>query len=683
MSDPGKAVFLSYASQDAEAALHLCNALRAAGIEVWFDQTELRGGDTWDASIRRQIKSCALFIPVISKNTHTRGEGYFRLEWKLAVDRSHLMASDLPFLLPVVVDDTPDQEDRVPDRFREVQWTRLSAGANTDAFVDHVRRLLAQDATTPTATSIGSAALPASSTGAPSRRSMPPLSRTFVPWIVGGLLILATCYFVADKFLASKHAVPAAETHVAATVQTEAASDKSIAVLPFVDMSEKKDQEYFSDGLSEELIDHLTQNADLKVIARTSSFAFKGKNEDVRSIATKLGVANLLEGSVRKAGSGLRITAQLIRASDGVHLWSAIYNRKLSDIFKVQDEISTTVAKALNAALNASPAVGIQPASLGTTNIEAYNLLLKGNYYFRRGNKGDDAKAVEYIQKALHFEPQYSLAWAKLARTYAWQGFTGELTAADAEVKVRDAVQRALAIDPNCAEAYYARGNMLRLIVGDWTAAKSDYESAAALDPHGELGRRAQGNTLYLRVQMSGQFDDRLDWARRELERDPLDTDTMVDLAGDQQLSGQLDDSAATFRKLLELNPAFETAQAQYAWTLLLMGKNLEALAAAEQESDDASKLQALACVYWVMGRRAESDSALGALEQGFANRNEYLIAAAHACRGEADAAFAWLDRAYRQRKGTLELFKFDPQFRKLHGDPRFNALLQQAKLVE
>jgi TolB-like protein/Flp pilus assembly protein TadD len=516
-------------------------------------------------------------------------------------------------------------------------------------------------------------------------RAVRPNSRR--KWILfaAGFAALAVATLFADRFWLLKHptAEQPAAVKSAASLTAPTISEKSIAVLPFVDMSEKKDQKYFSDGLSEELIDHLAQNVDLKVIARTSSFVFKGKNEDVRSIATKLGVANLLEGSVRKAGSGLRIAAQLIRASDGVHLWSAIYDRKLSDIFKVQDEISTTVSKALNAALNVSPAVGVQPASPGTTNIEAYNLLLKGNYYFWRGNKGDEAKAVEYIQKALTLEPQYSLAWAKLARTYAWQGFTGELTAADAEVKVRDAVQRALAINPNCAEAYYARGNMLRLIVGDWTAAKSDYESAAALDPHGEMGRSAHGNILYLRVHLSGQFDDRLDWARRALERNPLDTETMLDLAEDQQFSGHLDDSAATFRKLLELNPAYVTAQAQYGLTLLLMGKNLEALAAAEKESDDASKLQALACVYWVMGRRAESDSALGALEQGFTNRDEYEIAAAHACRGEADAAFAWLDRAYRQRKGTLEMFKFDPQFRKLHSDPRFNTLLRRANLVE
>ena len=153
MTDPGRAVFLSYASQDAEAAQHLCNALRAAGVEVWFDQSELRGGDAWDASIRRQIKACALFIPVISRNTHARDEGYFRLEWKLGVDRSHLMAGDRPFLLPVVVDDTSEQDERVPDRFREVQWTRLPAGRDAAGFVERVHRLLSPEATVPAPTS--------------------------------------------------------------------------------------------------------------------------------------------------------------------------------------------------------------------------------------------------------------------------------------------------------------------------------------------------------------------------------------------------------------------------------------------------------------------------------------------------------------------------------------------------
>ena len=379
MSDSGKAVFLSYASQDAQAAQHLCNALRAAGVEVWFDQSELRGGDAWDASIRRQIKTCALFIPVISNNTHTRGEGYFRLEWKLAVDRSHLMASDLPFLLPVVVDDTTDNEDRVPDRFRELQWTRLPAGANTDAFVDRVRRLLSLAPTTPATATLRSPPTPASSTSVPSTatstRSTTLKSRSFVPWIAGGLLILALGYFIADKFVIQRHAVSAAQALTAVPAQAQAVSDKSIAVLPFADMSEKKDQEYFSDGLAEELIEQLGKTPGLKVIARTSAFSFKGKSDDIATIASKLKVANVLEGSVRRFGNQLRVSTQLIRADSGQPLWSETFDREFKDVFKIQDEIATAVVTALKLTLTGGETAA---GAHGTTNPEAYIAYLGG-----------------------------------------------------------------------------------------------------------------------------------------------------------------------------------------------------------------------------------------------------------------------------------------------------------------
>jgi adenylate cyclase len=516
----------------------------------------------------------------------------------------------------------------------------------------------------------------------PTKQSIRHQTRKRLDRAIFVLMAVALAYFIADKFWLTKHA-PAEQPTITAAPPTAAIIDKSIAVLPFTDMSEKHDQEYFSDGLSEELIDHLAHITDLKVIARTSSFAFKGKNEDMRTIATKLGVANLLEGSVRKAGSTLRITAQLIRASDGVHLWSQIYNRKLNDIFKVQDEISTTVAKALNVALNASNSGGVQPASKGTGNIEAYNLVLKGNYFFWRGNQGDDAKAVELFQQALKLEPRYALAWAKLARVYAWQGFSGELTAAEAELKGRDAVERALAIDPNYAEAYYARGQIYSYIVGDWTAAISDYERAATLDPHSEVGEYAQGNILDTKGALSSRLDDSIDWGRRYIERNSLDTNAIAVLALTQLEVGRLEESAVTYRRLLELNPAYETAQAQYALTLLLMGKNAEALAVAEKEPDEAWRLLVLACIHWTTGRRAESDSAIGRLERGLTDRNAYEIAAAHSWRGEAEAALAWLKRAYDQRKGSLLLLKVDPLFRNLHGDPRFDALLRKAKLTE
>jgi TolB-like protein len=484
---------------------------------------------------------------------------------------------------------------------------------------------------------------------------------------------------------APQEAVATAPTsaHLVGSTPAVPISSKSIAVLPFVDMSEKHDQEYFSDGLSEELIDHLTHIPDLKVIARTSSFAFKNKNEDMRSIASKLGVANLLEGSVRKAGGELRITVQLIRASDGVHLWSEIYDRKLADIFKVQDEISTTVAKALNLALKSTSNAGVQRPSRETTNTEAHNLFLQGNYYWWRGNRGDDAKAVDFLQQAVKRDPRYAAAWAKLARVYSWQGWAGELPHAEAEARGRDAVERALELDPNCAEAYYSRGNIYLQIVGDWTAAKPDYAKALALDPHGDIGEMAQNNILSLQATKDGQYGESIDGLRRRLDRSPLDTAAMALLAWFQQLNGQLVASAATSRRLLELNPAYDSGQAQYAITLLLMGKTGEALEAAKRESDGAYKLAALASVYWALGRRTESDAALGALERGFADRNQYQIAQVHAYRGEGDAAFKWLERTYQQQRGNLVDMRSDPMFAKLHGDPRWTPFLRKVNLIE
>jgi hypothetical protein len=276
MADASKAVFLSYASQDAGAARRICEALRAAGVEVWFDQSELRGGDAWDAAIKRQIKACALFIPVISRNTHAREEGYFRLEWKLAVDRSHLMTTSRTFLLPVAIDTTGDDDEQVPDRFRELQWTRLPDGETPAAFVERVQRLL----------NIEHQPMPAAARPPEPPAAAPPQAvapgaapvRLFArrSWLTWGLVAVALVtlgYFAVHRLIAGKPAVPSTTGSAAtAPVTANAIPEKSIAVLPFVDMSEKRDQEYFSDGLTEELLDLLAQVPDLYVPARTSSF---------------------------------------------------------------------------------------------------------------------------------------------------------------------------------------------------------------------------------------------------------------------------------------------------------------------------------------------------------------------------------------------------------------------------
>jgi TolB-like protein len=413
---PTGAVFLSYASQDAETAQRICAALRSAGVEVWFDQSELRGGDAWDQSIRKQIKTCALFLPLISKHTHERAEGYFRLEWKLAVDRSHLIMANKAFLVPVVIDETADDDENVPDKFREVQWTHLSAGETPPWFVTRIQQLLSGESAQSTALARARAA---DSLGKSSR---------FKPAWLGVIVALAAvaAYVLVQKPWITKPA----------PLLAFAPPPHSIAVLPFVDMSEKKDQEYFSDGLSEELIDMLTKIPELRVPARTSSFYFKGKSETIATIARTLGVANVLEGSVRKAGNQLRVTAQLIRADNSYHLWSETYDRELKDVFKVQDEIAGAVVNALK--LKLAPGQQAEHAH-GTANTEAYMRYLLGRQlYFRANDAEGFSQAISAYQNAIALDPDYAAAYAGLALAKAFRAdLVGDTTKGIADASRR------------------------------------------------------------------------------------------------------------------------------------------------------------------------------------------------------------------------------------------------------
>jgi len=665
------AVFLSYASDDAEAAVRICEALRAGGIEVWFDRSELRGGDAWDQKIRQQIRSCALFLPLISRNTSARGEGYFRLEWKLAVDRSHLMASDQAFLVPVAIDDSPEMAARVPDEFRAVQWTRLPDGRTSTAFVDRVNALLS-----------GGQSRPSAHTSTPKTGIPTPTNPPLRPRMRPAVLLVAVLAVIALGSLIAKFATQKQVTHDTAPAKTAAvlasnAPGKSIAVLPFVDLSEKKDQEYFSDGLSEELIDHLSHSPDLKVIARTSSFQFKGKNEDVRMIAEKLGVANLLEGSVRTSGHDLRISAQLIRASDGTNLWSQTYDRKLSDIFKVQDEIADTVVDALRATLSRT-----ENGAGAEQNLAAYQFLLQGKFFYSRNNQGDLDRSLELYKKALELDPHYALAWALLARSYMKRGTEPDFPLAELESKTTDALKKALAIDPNLAVAHRWLGRVYLNLRWDWASAESEFERAIALDPTGPDGAAATNDLLATKAFMTGNFDESVRRQAETLARNPLDNAELFFAGWFYYFAGRLEDSLAALHRLLDLNPAFEDAHAIVANILLAKGMNDEALAETQKETDEAAKLQVLARVYWAMGRKADAGQALTQLEAKYADIDAFDIACVYAERKDLDAAFKWLDRAYRTHDLAMIFLKIHPQLRNLHGDPRYQALLREMNLA-
>ena len=474
----------------------------------------------------------------------------------------------------------------------------------------------------------------------------------------------------------SSPAAAASSLAPAHATATSSAGDKSIAVLPFVDMSEKRDQEYFSDGLTEELIDQLSRNRELRVIARTSSFQFKGRNEDVRVIAQKLGVAYVLEGSVRKSGGSLRITSQLIRASDGSHVWSQTYERSFSDIFKVQDEISATVSQALNVTLNP----GSAHWQSHRTDTEAYNQLLQGNYLADHNTREDSAKAIVFYQAAIRLDPNYALAWAKLANASMHQASIGWVSIPEGIARARDALRRALDIDPDLAYGHRVRGNLLEEFDWNWAQAESEYQRALALDPNDLHVRIALADLKAIR---SGEFGERIEYSRQALARDPLDTHERWSVGWALLGAGRFQESEATLRNLVELNPAFAGGPSFLGLSLLLLNRHSEALAAVNKESDETFRLSSSPAVYWALGRRAESNAALGELERKYAASSAYNIAEMYAYRGQSDAAFGWLERAYRQRDPGMEMVKIDPLLRNLHADSRFQTVLARMNLAD
>ena len=658
MTDPSKAVFMSYASQDAEAATRICATLRAAGIEVWFDQSELQGGDAWNLKIHQRVRDCALFAPIISANTEGRREGYFRREWHLAADRTHDLSDRAPFLVPVVIDDTKEKGADVPESFLKVQWTRLPLGETSAAFCEQIKALL-DGAATPRHTSVDAA---------PAQRvALLPKHSSWLAGVIVGPLAVAVIGWQSWRLMQ-----PSVGT-TAAPLAAAAVAEKSIAVLPFVDMSEKHDQEYFSDGLSEELIDHLAHNADLKVIARTSSFAFKGKTEDMRTIATKLGVANLLEGSVRKSGNELRITAQLIRASDGVHLWSESYERRLTDVFKVQEDIAAAVVKGLQARLLP---VSPRPHAV-SRNIEAYSLYLKGQYFARRASDVDVEQGIASLRQAIALEPDFAPAHAELASAYVYVGTfgTGERSILE---RARDEVDEALRLDPALRSARNLRAN-LAIISWDWIAAKRQLDELLASGPRDPEALLRRGQL----ARALGHTDEALSYFRQALQLDPLLVISHIQLAMLLNAMGNPSEARAAAATALAINPMVTKAHLLIALLELDAGHLDAASAAVERESGDYYRLEGQTIVTFAQQRLADSNKALGRLIDVYHSTSAIQIAQAYAYRSERAKAFEWLDHAIAQKDPGLVNVKTDPLFANLHSDLRFKGVLRKMNLPE
>ncbi len=664
VTEPSRAVFLSYASQDTKVAQTLCNALRAAGIEVWFDQSELRGGDAWDQKIRQQIRDCALFVPIISAHTQARPEGYFRLEWKLAVDRSYLMAAERAFLVPVVVDATTEPEALVPTQFRDVQWARIRAGEVPAAFVDHIAALLDQPV--------------ASHASGPDRQVRPSTSRRLSTTLiaVAGTVVIALVIatVMRSRWIAPVPAAQVGATSPSMTVMPTAISEKSIAVLPFADMSEKKDQEYFADGLAEEMLDLLAKVPELEVISRTSSFSFKGKSDDIPTIAGKLHVAHILEGSVRKSGKHLRVTTQLIRASTGVHLWSETYDRDIKDIFTVQDEIASAVVAALKVRILPSQA----PVNTHrTASQEAYMHYLRGLQFVRRDSDDDYRHAADEFAAAIALDPGYAAAYAGLAdSTYAMADQTGDQAAFR---RALEAADRSISLDPELLEGYVVRVRIRSGYSHDFAGAWADAERALALGPG---DGRAQRTYAYV-LSRSGRVSEAIAATRKALELDPLDARAWVALGLWLLQSGHYADAEHAATRALEISPGSFHGQYVLARTYLMEGRPRDALPIFQRIESSGLGGSGVAMAEHSLGHARESQAALDRLIAAHSADAAYQIAHVYAWRGETEEAFRWLDRAYVQRDGGLTTLKTDPILEPLRKDARYRALLKKMNLPE
>jgi TolB-like protein len=669
-------VFLSYASQDADAACRICDALRAAGIEVWFDQSALRGGDVWDQKIRREIHECALFIPVISANTASRHEGYFRLEWDLADQRSHMMARSHVFVVPVSLDTTSEAAADVPDSFKRVQWTRLSGGNTPPAFVERIKRLLSPEPST-TRWPITSAA----SSGRAIREE--PLGASWrlksASLAVFVVLAAALAFLIADKFWLSK---PALSTTLRSGTQSPAVPQESVAVLPFADMSEKKDQEYFADGLCEELIDMLSKVQGLMVTARTSSFYFKGRPEDIPTIARKLMVTHVLEGSVRKSGSHLRVTAQLVRADTGYHIWSETYDREIDDIFKVQDDIAGSVVKALQPSI-LTPAIS---RTAPTSNSEAHTLYLHALSLSRAQTSAASIQAYKDLRRAVALDPNFALAWSAMAKlltddTALWQEVFGDSEYGGLRNQLRhtafDAAAHALQLDPKLAQGHLAKGLVLYWWDWNWQAADSELKQARTLDPaSAEITEAAAAlaNTM-------GRFKEGVQLASLAVSQDPLGT-AYWDIGAAKHRLGDLDGAAAAYQHLTELYPTATAAHYRYATVLLSQQNAQAALNEMERENAPYYRQAGMPLVLDALGRRSEADRELIAVSEKYVGM-AYQISYVYAERNDHTKAIEWLERAYQLRDTGLVSVKNDPMLKNLQHDARFVSLLRKMNLPE
>jgi len=450
-----------------------------------------------------------------------------------------------------------------------------------------------------------------------------------------------------------------------------------LAVLPFANLTGDPNKEYLADGLTEEMISQLGRlnPEQLGVIARTSVMGYKHKDVRLDQIGRDLSVQYVLENSLRASGNHLRLTAQLIQVKDQTHLWSQDYDYAAKDILNVEDEVAKAVAREIRVRLTSQQQEDL--ARSHPVNPEAFDAYLQGYHFFQGSTDKDADMAAKYFERATQLDPSYALAWAYLSRARNWQANEGLLPIEEGRRLAREAVERALSLNPNLAVAHAQVGRIKETVDYDWAGGNASIQRAVTLEP---------GNPEYLSfaafsAALLGRFDEALQLGRRAIDLDPLNAGSWEALAEAEFFMGRLDQSAADSKKALEVNPEFWSSPIDLSRTYLLQGRPQDALREIERVRINAHRAYLYALTYYALGRKKESDAALNELMTKYHASNAFEIATIYAFRSQTDEAFEWLDRAYAQRDPSMMCTRVEPLLKSLHNDPRFAALLKKLDL--
>jgi len=490
-------------------------------------------------------------------------------------------------------------------------------------------------------------------------------------FVIIGVLAIAVLYFVVEKFIWPSEMAP--ESSADASVAAPQATEKSIAVLPFVNMSEESGNEYFADGLSEELLNMLVKIPELRVAARTSSFSFKGKDLKISEIAHELNVSHVLEGSVRKSGNKVRITAQLIKADDGFHLWSENFDRTLDDIFVVQDEIASEVAQALEVTL-----MGKSQADR-MIDPEAYALYLKGLHFSLQRGAENLKKSEEALLQAIELEPGYAEAWAELAMNYYEQTRFKLKTREDGAALAKKAIGQAKSLDPGLGVVWGIDSFLKKSLDWDWGAAQAAINKAYELDP--------KNNTIRIwRASMAssiGKLDDAVELYEQRFMNDPLSMSAHSALGLAYAKVHRYDEAIEIFEKQVELKPDYYWAYFNLGKSYLFSGDAEQALLEIKKNPENVFRNAGLVMAYSTLGREAEAAEALKRLVSDYGTQNPVWIAEVYSWRGQKDEAFEWLEKGFMQRSIGLPYVLGNNVFYSLTDDSRWTELLKKINLLE